>query len=150
MVSRHTTEKVEAEGEVEQDRSGASALDLSLSLNRRDHIAQHVAGADARQLIYIADQHQVRAGRWPHQALGQHQVEHGGLVHNDQIGVERIGLIPSEAQQAALRADFEQAVDRPARAARWPRSGAWPRGRWDRQAPRPPRWHRPTGSPRPG
>ena len=89
----------------DQRRVGQAALD------GRDHVAEHVAGADARQLIHIADQHQVRARPdGPHQAVGQHQVEHRGLVHNDQIGVERVGLVPGEAQQAVLRLDLQEAV----------------------------------------
>ena len=93
--------------ETDQRRIGQAAFDGC------DYVAQHVAGADARQLIHVADQHQVRARPdGADQVLGQEQIEHGGLVHDDQVGVEGVGLVPGETQQAVLRLDLQHAVHR--------------------------------------
>ena len=62
-----------------------------------DHIAQHIARAHAGKLIDIADQEKVR--RWVHrleQVVGQQQVEHAGLVHDEHIHVQRILVIVLE------------------------------------------------------
>ena len=57
-----------------------------LGQTRPDDIAQYGAGADGRQLIDIAHQHQVGAGAQGGQQLpGQQQVHHAGLIHNQHI-----------------------------------------------------------------
>ncbi len=53
-------------------------------------VPQHLAGADAGQLVDIADEEQVGARRnGLDQLVGQEEVQHGGLVHDDEVGVER-------------------------------------------------------------
>ena len=72
---------------------------------------EHRAGADRRQLIDIADEHELRtdAERRGDRAE-QHDVDHRGLVDHEEIGVERIlGVL---VKAAFLRLVLEQAMDR--------------------------------------
>jgi hypothetical protein len=75
-----------------------------------DHVSQDLAGADRRQLIDIADDEQGRLVRDRFdQRIHQQHVDHRGLVDNQQIAVEWVGVVAPEA--AALGIDFEEAVD---------------------------------------
>jgi hypothetical protein len=57
-----------------------------------EHVAQHLAGPDRRQLVDVADQEQVRAGRDRlDELVGQDHVDHRGFVDHDQVGVKRVG-----------------------------------------------------------
>jgi len=68
-----------------------------------EQIAQHLAGADRGKLVDVPDQEQVGAG-WDglDEFVGEDEVEHGGLVHDEQIDVERVvpivGGVPAGAQ----------------------------------------------------
>ena len=56
-----------------------------------EQVAQHLAGADRGQLVDVADQQQVRAGRdGLDQLVGQDQIQHGRLVDDHQVGVQRV------------------------------------------------------------
>ena len=65
---------------------------------------------DRGQLIHVAHQQQARMRR---NGLGerihQRHIDHRGLVHHQQIAVERVLLVAREA--AVLRVDLQQAVD---------------------------------------
>ena len=56
-----------------------------------EQVPQDFAGADRGELVDVADHQQMRPGRdGLDQLVGQDYVHHRGLVHHDQIGVQRI------------------------------------------------------------
>jgi hypothetical protein len=68
------------------------------------HVAQHLPGADRGQLVHIPDQQQVRPRRHRlDQLVGQDEVEHAGLVHHDQVRVDRIVPIMGGVAAGAQR-----------------------------------------------
>ena len=97
-----------------------------------DHVAQHRAGADRRQLIDVAHQHQPRASAARRSARGQPHVDHRAsstISTSASSGRSRVAL-----EGALLRVALEQAVQRRRLGARSPRSAAWRRARWARRA----------------
>jgi hypothetical protein len=73
-----------------------------------EQVAQDLARADARELVHVADQQQVGAGRDRlDELVGQQQVEHGGLVDHHQVGLQRPVLVEGGL---AARAQLEQPV----------------------------------------
>jgi len=94
----------------------------------RDHVSQDLAGADRGQLIDIADDEQGCPVRDRlDQSIHQQARRPSRFIDNQQIAVERVGVVAPEA--AALGIDFEEAVD-----GLGLRSCAWRRGRWARTA----------------
>ena len=80
---------------------------------RADDVGQHLPRPDARQLIHIADDQQRRLVRQRlQQRAHQRHVHHAGLVHHQQVAVERVHLAALEA--AGLGIGLQQAVDGPA------------------------------------
>ena len=76
----------------------------------REQVAQHLAGADRGQLVHVPDQQQVRPRRYRlDQLVGQDHVDHRGLVHDDQVGVEWRGSASNSGLPA--RPQLQQAVD---------------------------------------
>jgi hypothetical protein len=74
----------------------------------RDHVGQDLAGPDRWQLIDVTNDEQGRFVRHClEKRIHQQYVHHRGLIDNEQIAVERVRVIPSEA--AALGIDFEEA-----------------------------------------
>ena len=58
-----------------------------------NQIVQHRAGANGRQLIYIADQQHARAvGQRFKQSMHQKHVHHRRFVHDQKLGVEWMHL----------------------------------------------------------
>ncbi len=56
-----------------------------------DQVLEGLAGADRRQLVGVADEDDVgRLGKAPEQDLGQPQVQHRGLVDDDEVNRERM------------------------------------------------------------
>ncbi len=77
---------------------------------RGEQVAQHLAGADARQLVDVTDQEQVRTRRDGFdQLVRQDQVEHRGLVDDQQVRLERVVAVVGGV---AAGLELEQAVDR--------------------------------------
>jgi hypothetical protein len=69
-----------------------------------------LAGTDRGKLVDIAnDQKGGLVRHCPHERLHQHDIDHGGLVDNQQVTVERVVVATLEA--AALRVDLQQTVD---------------------------------------
>ena len=79
-----------------------------------DQIGKHVARADARQLIGVADEHKAAArAQRREQRAHQREVDHRGLVHNERIGLERFLFAFGERHLAGLVVEghAEHAVD---------------------------------------
>ena len=78
-----------------------------------DDIAQHVARAHRRQLVDVADQQQMGAGRDRlQQAVGEQQVQHRRLVYDHHVGSQRIVLVAPETKSTfPARTELQQAVD---------------------------------------
>src|SRR5258707_3541295 len=75
-----------------------------------DDVRQHLSGADRWKLVDGADDQQRSAVRHRlQQRLHQHDVDHRGLVDNQQVAVERVVVAPLEA--ATFRIDLQQPVD---------------------------------------
>ena len=76
-----------------------------------DEILEDVAGADAWELVDVADEEQVRARRHGlEQRGGEARVEHRGFVEHEEVGGERSGFVGDETAAGGIV--FEQAVDR--------------------------------------
>ena len=91
---------------------GCARAPFTVAFYGSDDICQDVAGADAGQLVDVADQQEVGAeGDGLEQMVGEHHVEHRGLIHNDEICLERILLVALK-RHAFGRLEFEQAVQR--------------------------------------
>ena len=76
-----------------------------------DHVGQHRSRAHRRQLIDIADEHELRARpHRRHQRTEQLRIDHRGLIDHDEIRLERI-LGPAR-EPVLVRLVFEEAVDR--------------------------------------
>ena len=75
-----------------------------------DDVSQHLARADAGQLIGVAHQHEAAAvGQGAQQLVHEHDVDHAGLVDQHAVGVERVAPGLGEGVGAAV--ELEQAVD---------------------------------------
>ena len=75
-----------------------------------DDVGQHLARPDRGQLVDVADDQQRGLVRHRlHQRLHQHDIDHRGLVDDQQVAVERVVGVALEA--AALGVDLEQPVD---------------------------------------
>ena len=77
---------------------------------RGDHVGQYLPGSHRRQLVGVADDQQ--GGRFGHgveQRAHQHDVDHRGLVDDQQVAVQRIFGVALEA--AGGRVHIEQPVD---------------------------------------
>ena len=95
---------------------------------RADDVGEHLAGADGRQLVDVADQDQRRmVGHGLQQSVHQRHIDHRGLVDDEQVAVERVILIAPEA--AVLRIDLQQPMDGLRLAAGALATAASPRGR---------------------
>ncbi len=91
-------------------RPGRRPGRLAVGLALRDQVLEHVAGPDRRELVDVADEQQVRAGRHGgEQRRGEPGVEHGGLVDDEEIGRQRRGFVDGEAALGGV--EFQQAVD---------------------------------------
>ena len=98
-----------------------------------DDVGQDLARTDGGQLVDVADDQQRGiVGNGPHQRLHQHDVDHRGLVDDQQIAVERVVGVALEA--AALGIDLEQPVNGLGLERRSLRSCAWRPGRSGRRA----------------
>ena len=87
---------VDAVGVGDDVRPGCLAEDDAQARHRGDtagdHIPQHVACPHRGELVYVAHQQQVGARlEGFEQAVGQQQVEHGGLIHHQQV--DRQGVL---------------------------------------------------------
>ena len=75
-----------------------------------DDVAQHSSGSDRGQLVHVAHQNQTGAcGKRPQQIAHERDIHHRGLVHDQQIAVDRILFIAGETPGTWL--GFEQAVN---------------------------------------
>lgn len=77
---------------------------------RRDDVAQHRTRPDRWELVHVTHQNQTGSRRDRLQeGVHQHDVDHRGLVYNDQVGLQRSMLVPLEP--AVLRAELQEPVD---------------------------------------
>ena len=77
---------------------------------RADHVGQHLARPDRRQLIDIADNQKGGAVRQRFQKrVHERHIHHGGFVDHKEVGIERIVLILEEA--APFGIGFEKTVN---------------------------------------
>ncbi len=75
-----------------------------------DHIPQHAAGADGRELVDVADQQQRGVlGDCPDDLIGKRKVDHAGLVDDEHVAGQRVGLVVLELPVAWIPG--KQAVD---------------------------------------
>ena len=78
---------------------------------RADDVGQHLPRSDGWQLVDIADDQQRRVIRRRfHQRLHQHDIDHRGLVDDEQIALE--GIVGVAFETAALGIDLQEPVDR--------------------------------------
>ena len=95
-------------------------------------IAQHLAGADARQLVDVADQQQVRARRHRlGQLVREQDVQHRGLVHHDRSASSGAVLVVG---RVAAGLELQQPVHGGGLGAGELGQAVWRRGRWARPA----------------
>src|SRR6185312_5085929 len=72
--------------------------------------AQDLAGSNRGKLVDVAnDQKGGLVGYCLHERLHQHDIDHRGLVDNQQVTIERVVVATFEA--ATLRVDLQQPVD---------------------------------------
>ena len=77
---------------------------------RGDDVGQHLSRSDRWQLVDVADDQERGIVRHRlHQRLHQHDIDHGGLVDDQQVAVELVVAVAFEA--AALRVDLKEPVD---------------------------------------
>ena len=78
---------------------------------RADDVGQHLPRSDGGQLVDIADDQQRRVV-WDrfHERLHQHDVDHRGLVDDEQIAIE--GIVGVAFEPAALWIDLQEPMDR--------------------------------------
>ena len=75
---------------------------------RRDQVLQHRAGADARQLVDIAHQQQVRLVRQRvEQPRHERRIHHRDLIHHEEIAVDPFA---SAAAPGAFALELEQTM----------------------------------------
>ena len=75
-----------------------------------DDVGQHLSRSDRWQLVDIADDQERGIVRHRlHQRLHQHDIDHGGLVDDQQVAVELVVAVAFEA--AALGVDLKEPVD---------------------------------------
>ena len=138
-MARRVLARVDRVRRADDQRARRLAEDLGQPRHRHapagQQVAEHAARADRRELVGVADEQHVRAvadGR--EQCAGQAQVEHRGLVDDQEVRLDRVGR---PARRALAGHPLEQTVDRRrlrARALRQP-----PRGLPGRRAqPHPP------------
>src|SRR6266516_2356529 len=76
----------------------------------RDHVGEHLAGTDRRQLVDIPDHQKGRRVRHRlKQRMHQQHIDHGRFVHDEQVAVEGVLAIPPKPAGPGI--DFEQPVD---------------------------------------
>ena len=77
-----------------------------------DYVLEHGAGAHAGQLVHVPHQDQPAAqGQGLQQVVHEHDVHHGGFVHDHRIGFQGIVLIPSpEGIPLPVGSVFQQPV----------------------------------------
>ena len=84
---------------------------------RFDDVLEYAARTDAGQLIHVAHEQQMRAGRYGlEQMVHQQQIKHGRFIHDQNVHIERVLLVDLKGD-AVRGLEFEQAVDRFGRAA---------------------------------
>ena len=75
-------------------------------------VSQHVSGADAGQLVYVANQQQVSAGRDGfQQVICQQQIQHGCFVYDHQVCLQRVLLVALK-ESSFSGFELKQPVDR--------------------------------------
>ncbi len=74
-----------------------------------DEIGEHAAGTNGGQLVHVADENQPGGGRKRlQQTVRQRQVHHGELIHDDQVGIQRL---PGMAMKGSImRLELQQSV----------------------------------------
>jgi len=73
----------------------------------RQQVAQHAARADRGKLVVIADEDQPHAQRdRSQQAVHQPDIDHGGLVDDQHVAIERIGLALSKREFPGVLVDL--------------------------------------------
>ena len=81
-----------------------------------DEVFEDVASADARKLVSVADEKQMRARRdGLEERGGEPVIEHRGFVDDEEIGGEGCGFVGDEATAGGVV--FKEAVDRSREAA---------------------------------
>ena len=76
-----------------------------------EDIRQHAARPDRRQLIGVAHQQQMRFGvDRAHQPIGQQDIEHRDLIHDDEALGQRALLVVAEV--VGMRLELQQAMER--------------------------------------
>ena len=80
---------------------------------RTDHILEHRACTNGRQLVHVTDENQAAAaGNCLKQMIGQSNVEHRSLIDNNRFRIKRIAVIFAEAQAVTRRLIFQQTMHR--------------------------------------
>jgi len=75
-----------------------------------DQVAQNIAGADARKLVGVADQHQRDGvGQSLQKLVHEPDVDHRGLVQDETIAAHRI--VEVEFETADVRIELQQAMN---------------------------------------
>ena len=65
---------------------------------RADDVGEHLAGADGRQLVDVADEDQRRLVRHRlKQSVHQGNIDHRGLVDDEQIALQRVIFLAPKA-----------------------------------------------------
>ena len=78
---------------------------------RVNHVTEEVAGADRWKLVHIADEDDGGGGRdGVEEVERQGDIEHGGLVHDDEIHFE--GIVGAVGEPMVLRVVLEEAMNR--------------------------------------
>ena len=78
---------------------------------RADDVGEDLARADRGELVDVADEQQRGArGQGADERLHQQNVDHRGLVDDEEVAAEWVRLVALEA--AVLRVGLQQAVDR--------------------------------------
>ena len=78
--------------------------------SRSNDVGQHLPWPDRGQLVHVADEQQGRVlGDGPGERVHERHIDHRGLVHHEQIAVERVVLGSREA--AMLGVDLQEAMD---------------------------------------
>jgi len=84
----------------------------AMVFDRGNDVSQHVSGADAGQLVYVANQQQVSANRdCFQQMIGQQQIQHRCFIDDHQVCLQRVFFVAlKDCPFPGL--EFEQPVDR--------------------------------------
>jgi hypothetical protein len=77
-----------------------------------DDVGERLAGTNRRQLVDVADKKNGRmVGNGPQERVHKADVDHGGLIDNQEVAGQRIVLVSPEP--ARLRIRLKQTMDRP-------------------------------------